>query len=304
LSLTVRQHDKPVRRSYTIASSPSQRDYVEITVKRIEQGVVSCHLHDQVKEGDRLEVMAPFGSFTFTGKESDSIVLIGGGVGITPLMTVIRYLTDHGWPKDIFLLYSCRTSRDFIFREELEYLQRRYANLHVVASMTRAVGTDWMGPTGRLTKELIAQNVPNIASRRVHLCGPPPMMEAMEAILTELSVPKGQVRTESFTLARGRPEPEGEVLETKPPAAAAVTFAKSGKSAPLPPDRTVLEVAEAVGVEIPSICRAGVCGACKTKLLSGSVTMAVQDALTPEDKAKNLILACQANSTVPISVEA
>jgi ferredoxin-NADP reductase len=307
LSLTVRpegKDGKPVRRSYTIASSPTQRDYAEITVKRVEQGVASGYLHDRVKEGDRLEVSAPFGSFTFTGREADSIVLLGGGVGITPLMTVIRYLTDHGWPNDIYLLYSCRTSRDFIFREELEYLQRRYANLHVVASMTRAAGTEWMGPTGRLTKELIAQNVPNIAARRVHLCGPPPMMEAMQGILAELGVPKESVRTESFTLARGKPEPERQVLETKPAPAASVTFARSGKSAPLPPDRTLLEVAESIGVEIPNVCRMGVCGVCKTKLLSGSVTMAVQDALTPEDKAKNLILACQARSTVPISVEA
>jgi ferredoxin-NADP reductase len=307
LSLTVRpegKDGKPVRRSYTIASSPAQRDYVEITVKRVEQGLVSGHLHDKLKEGDRLEVSAPFGSFTFTGREADSIVLIGGGVGITPLMTVIRYLTDHGWPNDIFLLYSCRTSRDFIFRQELEYLQRRYANLHVVASMTRAAGTEWMGPTRRLTKELIAQNVPNIASRRVHLCGPPPMIEAMQGILAELGVPKEQVKTESFTLARGKPESERQVLETKPAPAATVTFARSGKSAPLPPDRSVLEVAEGIGVEIPNVCRAGVCGVCKTKLLAGSVTMAVQDALTPEDKAKNLILACQAKSTVPISVEA
>jgi ferredoxin-NADP reductase len=304
LSLTVRQDDKPVRRSYTIASSPSQRDYVEITVKRVEQGAVSGYLHDRVKEGARLEVSAPFGSFTFTGKEADSIVLIGGGVGITPLMTVIRYLTDHGWPGDVFLLYACRTTRDFIFREELAFLQHRYANLHVVATMTRAAGTEWMGPTGRLTKELIAQSVPNLASRRVHLCGPPPMMEAMQAILAELGLPKEQVKTESFTHARGKPEPERQVLETKPAAAATVAFARSGRSAPLPPDRTVLEVAESIGVEIPSICRVGVCGACKTRLLSGSVTMAVQDALTPEDKARNLILACQAKSTAPISVEA
>jgi ferredoxin-NADP reductase len=305
--LTVRPEGKdaqPVRRSYTIASSPTQRDHVEITVKRIEHGVMSGYLHDRVKEGDRLEVAAPFGSFTFTGREADGIVLIGGGVGMTPLMTVVRYLTDHGWPGDIFLLYSCRTSRDFIFREELQYLQRRYPNLHVVATMTRAAGTEWMGPTGRLTRELIAQNVPDLAARRVHLCGPPPMMEAMQAILAELGVPKEQVKTESFTLARGKPEPEREVLETRPAAAATVTFARSGKSAPLPSDRTVLEVAEGIGVEIPNVCRAGVCGVCKTKLLSGSVTMAVQDALTPEDKANGLILACQARSTVPIRVEA
>lgn len=304
LSLTVRRNDKPVRRSYTIASSPAQRDYVEITVKRVEQGVVSAYLHDQLKEGDQVEVAAPLGSFTFTGREADSIVLIGGGVGITPLMTVIRYLTDHGWPKDIFLLYSCRTSRDFIFREELEYLQRRHANLHVAASMTRAAGTDWMGLTGRLTKELIAQTVPNLAARRVHLCGPAPMMEAVQGVLAELGVPREQIKTESFTLARGQPEPEREAVETKPAVTASVRFARSGKSASMPSDRTVLEVAESIGVEIPNVCRAGVCGVCKVKLLSGSVTMAVQDALTPEDKARDFILACQAQSTVPISVEA
>jgi ferredoxin-NADP reductase len=307
LSLTVRPDSKdgtPARRSYTIASSPTQRDCVEITVKRVEQGLVSGYLHDRVRTDDRLEIAAPFGSFTFTGKETASIVLIGGGVGITPLMTVVRYLTDHGWPGEVFLLYSCRTTLNFIFREELEYLQRRYANLHVVATMTRAEGTAWMGPTGRLTKELIAQNVPNIVARRIHLCGPPPMMETLQALLAELGVPKEQVKTESFTLARGKPEPERQVLETKPAPAATVTLAKSGKSAPLPPDRTVLEVAESIGVEIPNVCRAGICGVCKTKLLSGSVTMAVQDALTPEDKACGLILACQAKSTIPISVEA
>jgi ferredoxin-NADP reductase len=303
LSLTIRPDGKPVRRSYTIASSPTQRDYVEITVERIEQGVVSGYLHDRLKEGDRLEVAAPFGSFTFTGKEADSIVLVGGGVGITPLMTAIRYLTDHGWPGDIFLLYSCRTPRDFIFRQELEYLQTRFANLHLVATMTRAEGAAWTGLTGRLTKELIVQAVPKIAARRTHVCGPPPMIEAVLAILADLGVPKGQVRIESFTLARGKSEPEREAQETQK-VTATVTFAKSGKSAPLPPDRTVLEVAESTGVEIPNVCRVGVCGVCKTKLLSGSVTMAVQDALTPEDKAKNLILTCQAKSTAPISVEA
>lgn len=293
-----------VRRSYTIASPPTRTSYVEVTVKREEEGAYSRFLHDSVVPGSVLQVRGPSGVFTFDGGNAESIVLIAGGVGITPLMTVIRYLTDHGWAKDIFLLYSCRTSRDFIFREELEYLQRRYPNLHVVAIITRTEGTTWMGPTGRLTKELIAQSVPNIAARRVHLCGPPPMMEAVQGLLAELGVPKEQVKIESFTLARGKPEPERQVLETKPAVSATVTFAKSGKSAPLPPDRTVLEVAEGIGVEIPNVCRAGVCGVCKTKLLSGSVSMAVQDALTPEDKAKNLILACQAKSTVPISVEA
>jgi len=187
LTLTIAQDAKTVKRSYTIASSPTQRDYVELTIKREELGSVSRHLHDQVREGDLLQVSTPQDYFTFTGAEADSIVLIGGGVGLTPLMSVIRYLTDRGWRQDIYLLYCCRSTEDFVFREELEHLQRRYPTLHVVATMTRAAGTTWMGPTGRLTKELLAQTVPDLPSRRIHLCGPAAMMDAVRAILLDFS---------------------------------------------------------------------------------------------------------------------
>jgi len=305
LTLTVSPEGKEVKRSYTIASAPTQRDYVEITVKREEHGLVSRYLHDKLREGDELKVSAPSGRFTFDGTEHDSIVLIGGGVGITPMMSVIRYLTDRAWPGEIFLLYSTRTSREFIFREELEYLQRRHPNLNVVATMTRSAGTVWMGLKGRFNKELIAGAVPDIASRRVHICGPPGMMEAIKAMLLELGVPPEQVKTEAFGTAKRQPKPPPAPGAEKAPAAAAtVTFAKSGKSAPLAPDVTVLEAAEAVGVEIDNSCRSGTCGSCKVKLLSGTVTMEVEDALEPEDKAQNIILACQAKSSGDVSVEA
>ena len=84
-----------MKRSYTIASSPTQAHYCAVTVKREENGVVSRFLHDEVKEGDLLELSAPGGKFVFTGEEADSIVLIAGGVGITPMMSAIRYLTDN-----------------------------------------------------------------------------------------------------------------------------------------------------------------------------------------------------------------
>ena len=81
-------------------------------------------------------------------------------------------------------------------------------------------------------------------------------------------------------------------------------FQKSGKSAPLPPEKSVLEASEGIGVNIPFECRVGTCGVCKTKKISGEVTMAVEDALTPEDKAQNIILACQAKSTGNVVVDA
>jgi len=314
LTVTVPIDDKPVKRSYTIASSPTQHDYAEITVKHEEGGEVSGHLHNHVQEGDLLESSGPSGSFIFTGRECKCILLIGGGVGITPLMSVIRYLTDRSWPGDIFLVYSCHSPRDIIFREELDYLQRRHPNLRVIVTVSQSEGADWKGPTGRITKELIAQSVPDLASRYVHLCGPVPLMEAVKRMLAELGVPPERVKTEAFGRALGKPE------LTRPPAALpadagaeagaarvalpAVTFSLSDKSAPLPPDKPVLDVADEIGVEIDNSCRVGTCGTCRVKLLSGQVTMAVQDGLEPGDKEKNINLACQAKSTGNVAVEA
>lgn len=325
LTISAEIDGQRARRSYTIASSPTQRSYVEVTVKREEQGLISRHLHDQVAVDSELEVSAPLGIFTFTGTEADSIVLIAGGVGITPMMSVIRFLTDRSFPGDIQFLYGARTTQDFIFREELEYLQKRHPRLHVAATMSRAEGTAWMGAEGPISKEFIARAVPDIARRRVHLCGPPPMMEAVKAALAELGVPPDQVKTEAFGPARGvapgtpaplpavAPAPASVATTAPPPAAALavpriataeVRFTKSGKTAALAPDQTVLEAAEAVGVGIDYSCRVGICGACKVPLLKGEVTMEVEEGLPPEEKARGVILACQAKSVGNLDVEA
>lgn len=309
LTVTVPADGKPVKRSYTIASSPTQQDYAEITVKHEEAGVVSGHLHTQVQPGGLLEFSGPSGSFIFTGRECKCILLIGGGVGITPLMSVLRYLTDRSWPGDIYLLYGVRTPRDIIFREELDYLQRRHPNLRVVITVSRPEGTDWKGPTGRIGKELIVQSVPDLTSRYVHICGPVPMMEATKKMLTELSVPSERIKTEAFGPALGKPEPTAPQLV--PPAERAlqvalptVTFSFSDKSAPLSPDQTILDAADQVGVDIDNSCRVGTCGTCRVRLLSGRVTMEVEEGLEPGDKEHGIILACQAKSSDNVTVEA
>ena len=329
LTVTVLPEGKLVRRSYTIASSPTEHGYVDLTIKREEKGVESRYLHDCVQAGDLLDFVGPSGSFVFTGHECKCLVFIAAGVGITPLMCVTRYLTDKCWPGEIFLLYSCHSPQDYIFKEELEFLQRRHPNLHVVVTASKAEGTDWKGPTGRITKELISKSVPGITSRRVHICGPKEMMDATEKFLAELGVPKKQVKTEAFGPAIGKPEAEPKPADSTtatpyaavaspaastaaPPApvapavvgAVTATFSRSSKTAPLTPEKSVLEASEEIGVNIPFECRVGTCGVCKTKLVSGQVTMAVEDALTPEDKAAGIILACQAKATGNIVVEA
>ena len=311
---------KPARRSYTIASSPTQRAYAELTVKREEQGAVSRYLHDNVALGDLLKVTGPFGAFTFTGTDADSIVLIAGGVGITPMMSVLRYLTDTAWAGEIFFLYGARSTEEFVFRDDLERLERRFPNLHVMAAMQRSPGTVWLGPEGPITRQLLIDAVPDIARRRIHLCGPPGMMAALHKELTELGVPEAQLHTEAFGPAslpsdtselevKAAPAPVAPTgaASASPSSVAAttITFSVAGVSAALPTEQTVLEAAEGAGVEIPYACRSGECGVCVTKLISGEVIMNVETGLDPSDKAKGYILACQAKSTgQPLVVEA
>jgi ferredoxin-NADP reductase len=307
LTVTVLADGKPVKRGYTIASSPTQHDYAELTVKHAAGGVVSGYLNDRVKEGDLVDCSGPTGAFVFTGRECDCVLLIGGGVGITPLMSVTRYLTDRAWPGEIYLIYGVHAPDDIIFRDELEHLARRHPNLRLTVTVSHPEGTDWKGETGRISKELIARVVPDVASRYVHICGPVTQMEAVRAALRDLGVPAERVKTEAFGPALGRPEPVAPPTPAQPagaPAAPTCSFARSHKAAPLPAGTTVLDAADGAGVEIDNSCRVGTCGVCRVKLLSGAVTMAVEDGLEPGDKEKNVILACQAKATADVTVEA
>jgi ferredoxin-NADP reductase/Fe-S-cluster-containing hydrogenase component 2 len=301
LTLHVAPRGIPTKRAYTIASTPTWHDRIEITVKREDQGAVSCWLHDELRVGDAVEVEAPNGTFVFSGREADSVVLIGGGVGVTPMMSVARYLTETGWPGKVYLLLSFRAPRDFIFREELAALEARNANLSVTVAMSRAGDEPWVGAVGRIDAALLASAVPGLATRRAHICGPPAMMDGVKAALRGLGVPEAQIRTEAFGTVKRDPTAKGA---TSPEVAGRVVFGTSDTAAAVPVGASLLDVADEAGVVIDSACRSGTCGSCRVKLVSGRVTMAVQDALTEEDKAGGYILACQAQVQSDVTVEA
>ncbi|MDB5972172.1 MAG: hypothetical protein JWQ90_4622 [Hydrocarboniphaga sp.] len=294
-----------MNRSYSISSSPTQRGFVDLTVRREPRGAVSRHVDDVLKVGDVIEAGGPVGRFTFTGAEASSIVLIAGGVGITPMMSIARFLTERAWTGDIFFLYACRSPADFIFAKDLAELQRFNSKLHVTVTMERPEGTDWQGPRGRITRELLTQTVPDLTSRRIHLCGPPVMMDAIKTLLAEMGVPPKQVKTEDFGSAAPTPAAAGTSARLMAPATGPrVSFAKSNKSSNSRSGQTVLELSEELGIGIEFSCRVGTCGVCKVTMRSGEVEMAVEDALDTDDKAKGVILACQAKPKAEIVVEA
>jgi glycine betaine catabolism B len=303
-----------MNRSYSISSSPTQREYVELTVRREPRGAVSRHIVDLLKVGDLIEVGGPVGRFVFTGTEADSIVLISAGVGVTPMMSIIRYLTGTSWEGDIYFIFLCHNLADYMFADEIEALQRANRKLHVAVTVSKPERADWKGLRGRITKELLMQTVPDLASRRIHLCGPPAMMEATKAMLTELGVPPDHLKTEAFGAVKPIPAAAGTFLKTTAPATGPlVTFSKKNKSAKIrvdlkvgdsPPRQTILELSEELGIGIEFSCRVGTCGVCKVRMTSGEVEMAVQDSLDDEDKTNGLILACQAKPKSEITVEA
>jgi ferredoxin-NADP reductase len=301
-------------RSYSISSSPTHRDYLDLTVRREPRGAVSRHIVDLLKPGDYVEAGGPVGTFTFTGKEADNIVLISAGVGVTPMLSIARYLTETSWQGDIYFLFSCSYPADFMFAAELDRLQEANPKLHVAATVSRPEGTDWEGHRGRITPDFLNETVPDLTSRRIHICGPLAMMEGTESMLAELGVPKENVKTEKFGTPKPSPAAAGTTASTSStPTGPKVTFSKSKKSSKThldlqngdsPPEQTVLELSEELGVEIQFSCRVGTCGVCKVPMKSGEVKQAVKDSLTDEDQANGIILACQAKPQNDITVEA
>ncbi|HUE37410.1 MAG TPA: ferric reductase-like transmembrane domain-containing protein [Candidatus Acidoferrum sp.] len=304
---------RKVNRPYTISSSPTKPDYCEITVKREENGRVSRHLHDTLREGDTLNISAPTGRFIFDGTQAKSIVLIAGGVGITPLMAIARYLTDKNWKGDIYFAYAAKTPGDIIFRKELDDLKARFPNLHAHVTLSRAEDTDWTGHKGRVSAEFLMKCIPELPARLVYICGPDAMMAMTVQVLKDLGVPASQIKLEEFIAAK-KAELNAmdartcvsapDVLAPNDGTGPKLKFSRSGKSVALAPDKPLLEIAEEAGVEIDFECRSGICGRCKTRLLGGCVTMETQDALDDDDKSKNIILMCQARATEPVTVEA
>ncbi|HLH12066.1 MAG TPA: 2Fe-2S iron-sulfur cluster-binding protein [Methylovirgula sp.] len=288
VTVTIGTGKSALQRCYTLSSSPAETAYCEITVKR--EGAAWSLLHDRVKAGSRLGISGPMGRFTFDGQGAEEIVLIAGGVGITPLMSKIRFLAANKWQGRIDLLYSVKTSRDVIFAQELAELQRLFPALRLHLTLT-AADEEWTGARGRLSAEWISARVPDIASRRVHLCGPTAMAGSVQQILHQLGVPASNIEIEAF--GGNRPAREGEARE--------IRFVRSGRTATA--SATLLEAALAAGIAIDHGCRAGVCGRCKMKLLEGEVAVDFDLALTPEEKAEGLILACQAHALGPVALD-
>jgi ferredoxin-NADP reductase len=291
---------RKVVRSYSICSSAARSGYVEITAKRASHGGASAFLNDRASVGMTVEASGPFGHFCFDERRHQHVMLLAAGSGITPMMAILRYIDDLCLDTTVTLLYCVRTSSDVIFQGELEELRARLKNFeyHVMLSRPHA---GWSGPRGHVNRGFIEQAVKGLVAPDFFLCGPPPFMEASRAILTGLGVKPERIRQESFGSSLPKsPQLESATAETD----VEVEFTRSGKTCSVRSGQTLLQVAEEHGVGIPSSCRQGQCGTCKTRLLSGLVRMDADAGLDPESRARGFVLTCVGRPDTSVKLDA
>lgn len=281
---------EPIERSYSICSSPGESGFVEIAVKHEPDGLGSGFLHEELEVGLALRVSGPHGEFTWEpGTEADTLLLIAGGVGITPLMSVLRAAADAGHTGRIVLLASHRTADEVLFGPEIEALRFRLPGLEVSVFATdreRRIGPD----------ELLPHAGP---TTRVHLCGPAPMMQDLIGRLTELGVPREAIHTEAFVSGRSK-ETRREKAHAIAVAAAAAGVTEfvigtvdGAPAFPCSPGQSVLDAANAVGVALPQSCGEGACGTCRVRVLSGAYETDDRGMFSADELAAGWRLACQ-----------
>lgn len=180
---------KAVKRPYTPSSLPGTTGYFDLTVKRYGTGVVSKYLHDQ-RIGDIVLMSGPNPGGHWTDGMAKRVGFVAGGTGITPMISVIRWILAKKIDAELFLLFANKTDSDIIFRQEWERYVRDYPNFHCYHVLEQPP-PGWSGGTGRITSDMMQQHLPAPSPNTcIFLCGPPPMVDSLEITLKELGYPE------------------------------------------------------------------------------------------------------------------
>jgi ferredoxin-NADP reductase/predicted pyridoxine 5'-phosphate oxidase superfamily flavin-nucleotide-binding protein len=303
-------------RTYSLSSAPSD-DFFRISVKR--DGRVSSHLHEQIRVGDVLEARAPQGHFTVEPHERRPLVLLAAGVGITPLLSMLREVVYQGLRtrriRPTLFLQSSRTLADQPFRPEVERLLESAGNaVKVVRLLSQPepeaqVGNDY-DLSGRIDVAVLKDllEVEDFDQVDFVVCGPGSFTQALYDGLRELDIRDSRIHAETFgpSTLRRQADPDAVVIE-QPPAATSsvpVVFQRSAKEARWQPDGgSLLELAESRGLRPEFSCRGGSCGTCKTRLVSGQVNYPLPPAEIPDEGHVLICCAIPAQGSQPLVLD-
>jgi len=288
--------DKPLVRCYSLSDSPHQKDYYRVTIKKekappdkpdLPPGAGSSFFADVVKEGDILNVKAPTGHFSLDMTRTNPVVLIAGGVGITPMLSMANAIAASGSKRETWFFFGVRNQREHIHKAELEKLAAENENIHLHVCYSKPGEKDVKGRDfhheGRVGIELLKELLPS-SNFEYYLCGNGAFMKSITDGLEAWGVPDKDVYFEAFgpaTVKKKTAAPTAE--ETAHLAKINVTFSRSGKTVRWEPSAgNILEFAGAQGVKIDSGCCAGGCGSCVVAIKSGSVDYLKKPDAEPE----------------------
>ena len=285
-------------RSYSLASAPSRSEPHKVTVKRVTDGRISNWFNDQVRVGDTLEVMPPSGRFTLRDSPN-TLVMFGGGSGITPIISIIKTALETT-SRSIRLLYANRDTRSVIFASELEDLIHAHPErLSVIHSLD--------DQDGFLTPEKVRNFVGGVEGTDFYMCGPAPFMDVIETTIQQLGAEREQIFLERFVspkdpVAESSEEGEAETVSLTETTITSFVAKWEGTDHEVPyrEGMTILEAANEAGIDPPYSCEEGYCSSCLFQLVKGTVHMKLNDCLSKDDIEHGTRLACQ---SIPTSAE-
>lgn len=304
---------KKERRAYSLSSTPQEAPRLSVTVKRVPGGLVSNYLLDTVAVGQALDVMEPLGNFTLSPspKAARSLVLIGAGSGITPLMSMLKAVVATEPNSHVLLIYGNRNEESVIFQQQLADLESstngRLQVEHVYSQPLRPGGAH--RHTGRLNRTMLLRILEQrhqfpAEQAEYFMCGPEGLMTEARAALDLLRVPEARIRRESFVTsadsaeaAAAQPNGHGDVStnpndEVKATRTVTLHYEGSEYKLEVPAGQTILEVALDQDIDLPYSCQAGLCTACRGKCLSGKVHLDEREGLSDSELNQGYVLTC------------
>ena len=280
--LAIPGQQREITRCYSLSDGPQHTDYYRVTIKRLgpppnktetPPGLVSSHFHDRLQVSDIVDVKAPAGHFHLDVEHRGPVVLVGGGVGVTPVLSMLNHIASAPGNREAWFFYGVRNSADHLMKTYLKELASQHENIHLVVCYSDPRPEDRVGEDYHYAERVsvdLFKRLLGVNNFDFYVCGPPPMMESLTRDLGEWGVPEERIHFEAFGPASVK-----KVAQLTQPAASLasfeIQFARSGKKFLWSGAGSLLEFAEANGIRMESGCRAGSCGTCATALREGQV---------------------------------
>lgn len=301
--LTIRKifGDNDVRRSYSICTSPAERD-LRVAIKQVHKGLFSSFANDELKVGDRLEVMPPMGKFCpkLDPKNRKNYLLVAAGSGITPVLSIAKTALETEADSTVTLIYGNKGFASIIFREEIEGLKNTYMSrfrlIHVLSRENLGLALFKGRIDGPKCAQLGESVLDYSSVDEVFICGPEDMINDVAAQLEEEGIAKSSIHFELFTSPLGKLQTNDAqpVIEEDKDVEVLLTLDGDDHIFKMSSEKeNILDAATKAGADVPFACKGGVCCTCRAKLLEGEVHMNVNYGLEKDEIENNFILTCQ-----------